>query len=249
MLEFSFGGLINFLLGIFSGFVLFTVVYVYFIVRGKNVDLDTSNKPVEQVDEEQLKTLITDKQNAFKTNYKQEDKRLSKMVFDLSYDLVEEIAGYYYPDSPHPMLELSIDEMIDLNQYISKRIDSILDQPLLKNTRNLRVTRIVQLFEKKKQIEQSKAYRVVRNKKVNKIRKATLGAINVFNPAYWFRKLVVGQSVDFITKRVALMIIAVVGEETSKIYSKKLFDKDIEFDFVDKELEALEEGSQNNDTD
>ncbi len=249
MLEFSLGGLINFLLGIFSGFVLFTVLYVYFIVRGKNVDLDTSNKPVEQVDEEQLKTLITDKQNAFKTNYKQEDKRLSKMVFDLSYDLVEEIAGYYYPDSPHPMLELSIDEMIDLNQYISKRIDSILDQPLLKNTRNLRVTRIVQLFEKKKQIEQSKAYRVVRNKKVNKIRKATLGAINVFNPAYWFRKLVVGQSVDFITKRVALMIIAVVGEETSKIYSKKLFDKDIEFDFVDKELEALEEGSQNNDTD
>ncbi len=245
MIEISFGGFINFLIGIFSGFVLFTVVYIYFIVRGKNVDLDSANHPVEEVDEEALKTLITDKQSAFKTQHKKVNKGLGKLVFDLSFELVEEIAGYYYPDSPHPMMELSIDEMIDLNQYISKRIDTILEQPLLKNTRNIRVTRIVQLFEKKKQIEQNKAFKVIRNKNVNRAFKATLGAINVFNPAYWFRKLVVGQSVDFITKRVALMIIAVVGEETSSIYSKKLFDKDLEFDFVDKELQALEEGSNN----
>ncbi len=249
MIEISFGGFINFLLGIFSGFVLFTVTYIYFIVRGKNLDMESITGTVEDVDQEELQALIIDKQNLFKKKYKNHDKGLGKTVFDLSYELVEEISGYYYPDSKYPMLELSVDEMIDLTHYITERIDKILEQPLLKNTRNVRVTRIVTLFEKKKQIEDKKIVKAMRNKNVNRAVKATLGAINVFNPAYWFRKLVVNTSVDFITKRVALMIIGVVGEETSKIYSKKLFDKDIEFDLVEKELQALERGTEDNEDD
>ncbi len=243
MIEISFGGFINFLLGILSGFVLFAVIYVYFIVRGKSLDEKSLVQSVENVDSEELRALIVDKQDAFKRMHKKQDKGLGKLVFDLSYELVEEISGYYFPDSKYPMLELSVDEMIDLNHYITKRIDGILEQPLLKNTRGVRVTRIVQLFERKKQLEDKKIVKAIRNRKVNRAMKVTLGAINVFNPAYWFRKLVVNTSVDFVTKRVALMIIGVVGEETSKVYSKKLFDKDIEFDVVEKELEALEKGS------
>ncbi len=243
MLEISFGGLINFALGILSGFILFTVTYIYFIIRGKNLDEQSIVQSVENVDQEELKTLILDKQEVFKKTHKKKQKGLGKLVFELSYELVEEISGYYFPKSKYPMLELSVDEMIELNHYITKRLDGILDQPLLKNTRNIRITRIVQLFEKKKQLEEKKVVKAMRNKTLNKAFKVTMGAINVFNPAYWFRKLVVNTSVDFITKRVSLMVIGVVGEETSKIYSKKLFDKDIEFDLVEKELEALEKGS------
>ncbi len=249
MLEISFGGLVNFLLGILSGFILFTVTYIYFIIRGKNLDEQSIVQSVENVDQEELKTLILDKQAQFKKMNRKHPKGLGKFVFDLSYELVEEISGYYFPKSKYPMLELSVDEMIELNHYITQRLDGILDQPLLKNTRNIRITRIVQLFEKKKQLEERKVVKAMRNKTVNKAFKVTMGAINVFNPAYWFRKLVVNTSVDFITKRVSLMVIGVVGEETSKIYSKKLFDKDIEFDLVEKELQALEKGSEDNNED
>jgi len=246
VLEISFGGLVNFLLGIFFGFILFTVTYIYFNVRGKSIDMDAVHKSSENVDEEDLKALIVEKQVFFKKNYK--DKGFGKLVFDLSYELIDEISKYYFPNSKHPMLELSVNEIIALNHYITDRIDQILEQPILKNTRNIRVTKLVQAYETKKKIDDQKLVKAVKSKAVRNTFKVGMGAVNLFNPAYWFRKLVVSTSVDFVTKRIALMIIGVVGEETSKVYSKKLFDKDLEFDLVEKELKALERGDDLSET-
>ena len=64
-------------------------------------------------------------------------------------------------------------------------------------------------------------------------------ALNAVNPVYWFRKLVINTSIDVMTRKVCVVIIGVVGEETAKIYSKKLFDKPIELDLVDENMEAL----------
>lgn len=242
MPEISFGGLINFLLGIMSGFILFTITYVYFLVRGKNLDTSLIHKPKVDVNEEELKTMILDKQDTFKKRYKKENEKIGKVVFDLSYELMDEISHYYFPNSKYPMLELSVNEIITLNQYITERIDKILDQPILKNTRNIRITKIVQAYELKKSIDQKKVIKAVKSKPVKKTVKVALTALNVMNPAYWFRKLVINTSMDFVTKKICLMIIGVVGEETSKVYSKKLFDKDLDFDLVDKELKALEAG-------
>ena len=242
MPEISFGGVINFLLGIFSGFVLFTMMYIYFSVRGKNAKIMLVRRPSVDVDEERLKEIIIGKQDNFKETYKRSDKNIGKLTFELSYELIEEISAFYFPDSKYPMLELSVNEIISLNHYITDRIDQILDQPILKNTRNVRVTKIVRAYETKKAIEERKLVKAAKSKAVKRTMKVTLGAINLFNPAYWFRKLVINTSMDFVTKKICLMIISVVGEETSKIYSKKLFDKDLELDFVDKELKALEAG-------
>ena len=242
MPEISFGGFINFILGIFSGFILFTLVYIYFSVRGKHSDMMLVRKPNVDVKEEELKKIIVDKQNSFKSIYKKNQKNIGKTTFDLSYELIEEISRYYFPDSKYPMLELSVNEIIKLNHYITDRIDGILEQPILKNTRNIRITKIVRAYEAKRAIDEKKLVKAVKSKTVRTTMKVTLGAINILNPAYWFRKLVINTSVDFVTRKICLMIISVVGEETSKVYSKKLFDKDIKFDLVDRELKALEEG-------
>lgn len=242
MPDISLGGLINFFLGLASGFIIFTLVYLYFIVRGKNMDLDTIHRPIEQVDEEALKQLIIDKQHEFKKTYKKNGKGFAKNVYDLSFELIEDIAAYHFPSSKHPLLELSVNELITLNHYITDRVDDILDTPFLKNTRNIRITRVVQIFEKKKQIEKTRVVRAVKNKKVRMAWKATRSIVNVFNPAYWFRKVVINTSVDYMTKHIAMLIIAVVGEETSNVYSKKLFDKEVDFSLVDEELQSLEKG-------
>ncbi len=243
MPEITFGGIINFILGILSGFILFTLVYIYFSIRGKNSDMMLIRKPEVDVDEEKLKQIIIDKQKAFKSAYKKNQKNIGKTTFNLSYELIEEISSFYFPDSKYPMLELSVNEFITLNHYITDRIDGILEQPLLKNTRNIRITKIVRAYETKKAIEQKRLIKAAKSGAVKTTMKVTLGALNLFNPAYWFRKLVINTSVDFVTRKICLMIISIVGEETSKIYSKKLFDKDVEFDLVERELRALEAGS------
>lgn len=237
----DFGVLVNFILGIFSGFLLFTVVYIYFVIRGKNMDASLLRKPDTEVDEEDLKEIILNKQETFK-KMKKKGQPIGKLTFELSYELIEEIAKYYFPKSKYPMLELSVNEMLALNHYITERLDKILNQPILKNTRNIRVTKIVRMYETKRSIDQNKLMKAAKNKVVKKSVKYTLGAVNLMNPAYWFRKLVVNRSVDFLGNKIALLIISVVGEETTKVYSKKLFDKEIEMDFVDKELAALEAG-------
>lgn len=231
--------LITFLLGLFSGFILFALVYIYFVVRGRGIDKAWRQRHAADVDEEELKAIVTEKQNAYKRGRKK-GQSPTRMVLDLSIEMVEEIARTYFPNSKYPTLELSVDEMLALNHYIAKRIEKILDQPVLRNTRNLRVTKIVRMYETQRAISQAKVVKAARSKAVKTTLKATMGAINFMNPAYWFRRLVINKSVDFVTTHIALMALAIVGEETIKVYSKKLFDKDVELDLVDKELRALE---------
>ena len=242
MFDISFGGLINFALGLVFGLILFTITYIYFLVRGKNIDMDAIHKSTQDVDEDVLREVIIEKQKVFKKRYKKEG--YGKLIYDLSLELIESISRHYFPDSKHPMLELSLNEFIMLSHYITDRVDQILEQPLLKNARNIRVTNMLKAYETKQKIDQQKLIKLAKSKTVQTTMKVSLGAINILNPAYWFRKLVVSTSVDFVTQRIGMMIIGVVGEETSKVYSKKLFDKDIEFDLVEKELRALEQGDE-----
>ena len=158
-------------------------------------------------------------------------------------ELIEEIASYFFPDSKYPMLELNVHELMDLNHYITNRISDILDKPVLKNTMNLQMTQIMSMFDKKRAIQENKVYRAAKKYKVGKLVKYGGAALNIVNPVYWFRKLVINTSVDAMTKKVCVVIIGIVGEETTKVYSKKLFEKPVELDMIETEINTmLEEG-------
>ena len=95
------------------------------------------------------------------------------------------------------------------------------------------------MFDKKKQIQQSRVVKAAQKYKVGKIVKYGGAALNVVNPVYWFRKLVINTSVDVMTKKICIVIIGIVGEETTKIYSKKLFDKPLELDMIEEEVNIM----------
>jgi hypothetical protein len=243
MFEISFGGFINFFVGMATGMVAFAAIYVYFLVRGKNINIDDIKRPNVDVNEEELRIMIIDKQKKFKRNKKLGNQNIAKLTFELSYELIEEISKYFFPESKYPMLELSVNELLNLNHYITNRLDDILDKPILKNTKNLQITKIMSMYDKKKAIEQNKLVKAAKKYKVVKIAKYSAAAINVFNPVFWFRKLVINTSVDVMTRKVCLVIIGIVGEETTKVYSKKLFDVPVELNVVEQEmLSLLEEG-------
>ena len=241
--DISFGGFINFFLGMATGAIAFSAIYILLLVRGKNINIEDIKRPTIDVDEEQLRLMILEKRKLFKRTKKLGNSSIAKLTFDMSYELIEEIATYFFPESKYPMMELSIHELLNLNHYITNRIGEMLDKPILKNTMNLRVTKIMQMFDKKKSIEQSKVVKAAKKYKVGKVVKYGGAALNVVNPVYWFRKLVINTSVDVMTKKVCVVIIGIVGEETVKVYSKKLFDVPMELNMVDEEVnKMLEEG-------
>ncbi len=239
MFEISFGGFINFFVGMATGMVAFAAIYIYFLVRGKNINIEDIKRPNIDVNEEELKTMIIAKQKQFKRNKKLGNQNVAKLTFELSYELVEEISKYFFPDSKYPMLELSVNELLNLNHYITSRLDNILDKPILKNTKNLQITKIMSVYDKKKAIEQNKLIKAAKKYKVAKVVKYGAAALNIVNPVYWFRKLVINTSVDVMTRKVCIVVIGIVGEETTKIYSKKLFDVPVELNVVEQEMLTL----------
>lgn len=234
---------INFFLGMATGIILFTAVYVYFLVRGKNIDVEEIKRPVIDVDEEILVDMIKDKQKHFKRTFKGTSEGVAKLTFTLSFELVEEIAQYFFPDSKYPMLELSVNELLNLTHYITDRIDAILDKPVIKNTKNLQVTRIMQMYDTKKQVQETKVVKAVKRLRLPKVLKYGSAAVNVINPVYWFRKIVINTSITAMTRKVCLVFIGIVGEETTKVYSKAIFNKEVDLDMVEDDMKKiLEEG-------
>jgi hypothetical protein len=242
MISFELSDLINFLFGILTGVLLFTATFVYLIVRGNSINLKKIKLPSYRVKEEEIRKVIIKHQNKLTRSLKLNRNNVAKLTFDISYELIDQIARFYFPNSKYPMLELSVHEIITLNHYVSDRIDSMLDKPVIKNTKNLRITQIMKLYDKKKLIEQSRAMKLNKKYKVDKVFKYSMMTLNAFNPVYWFRKLVINTSVDVITRRICVLIIGVVGEETTKIYSKKVFNKEDDLKLVDEQLQAFFDG-------
>ena len=237
--DITFGGFINFFLGMMTGVVAFLAFLTFFSFRGKRVNLQDISMPTVEFNEEDIKNLIESRQIKLKRNLKAGSDKTFRVTMDIAYELLEEISRYFFPESKYPMLELSIHELIDLNHYISNRVDELLDIPVLRNAKKAKIISIVNLYEKKKFLEESRVARAAKKYRFGKVLKYGGMALNVVNPVYWFRKLVLSTSIDAITRKLCVVIIGVVGEETAKIYSKKLFDTDVELDLVDGNMEEL----------
>ena len=241
--------IINFLLGMVTGVVLFLAALTVFGIRGKNLSLDVK-KPEGDLDENDLRFLIEQRQTKLKRSIKQKQEGAFKLTLEMSLELVEEISRYFFPNSKYPMYELSVNELLELNHYITNRIDEILEVPVLKNAKKTRVITIINMYEKKRAVEESKIAKAAKRMKLGKVLRYGSMALNAVNPVYWFRKLVLSTSIDAMTRKLCTTIIAVVGEETAKVYSKKLFDKDMELGIVDENMELLlEEGEEDEEVD
>ncbi len=235
----SFTGFINFFLGMVTGVVLFLSTLTFLSFRGNKINLDDVKRPDVDFDEDDIRKLVQNRQAKLKRNLRAKKDGMFRVTMDISYELIEEISRYFFPNSKYPMLELSVHELIDLNHYISNRIDELLDAPVLRNTKNVRIISIVKMYERKKYVEESRVAKAVKRYRVGKVLKYGSMALNAVNPVYWFRKLVLNTSIDAMTRKLCVVIVGVVGEETAKVYSKKLFDKEVELDLVDGNMEEL----------
>ncbi len=246
--DISFGGFVNFFLGMITGVVFFLAFITFFTFRGKKIDLADIKRPDVELNPDDLKQLIQSRQTKLKRMLKYEKQGAARSTLDVSYELLEEISRYFFPESKYPMLELSVTELIELNKYISDRIDELMDIPILKNAKKMRIIQIVRMYEKQRSITESKVVKAAKRAKLGKVLKYGSMALNAVNPVYWFRKLVISTSIDVMTRKVCVVIIGVVGEETTKVYSKKLFDEDIDLGVVDENMdELLTEGDEEDD--
>ncbi len=214
--------LISFIIGVSFGFLLLLLIYLYAVLKSLNKGLKLKKADETDIDEEEIKWLIDDGQKQFKDKELRNEIGYTRHLQNISGELAADIAKKFYPKSKHPYLELTVDETLTLAHYITDRVDELLKGKILRMTRGLTLAKIYELNETKSKIDSNKFVKAA--KKYAQVTKAAAAVLNAVNPVYWFRKLTKETLINIIMIRIGLAVIAITGEETYKIYSKKVFN-------------------------
>lgn len=215
------------LTGVLIGFVLCFAIYSLMIIIQIRNDKRFKQTKIENADEQKMSGLVEGIKDRFKEetegmNVKEKLSVLGSTVFET----VNIIAGEYYPDSKYPLYELSVSELLQFMHYLSNRVDAIFDKKLLKPFKKMTISQIFRFIDVKKKIEENKAVKLANRMKLGKISRIALSVINYANPVYWFRKLVTDTTVNYVINKTSLVIIDMVADETSKTYSKNIFNQE-----------------------
>ncbi|MBU1145679.1 MAG: hypothetical protein KJ971_07520 [Firmicutes bacterium] len=240
-LEITLPDIYTFVLGLFTGFVLLALFVAFFLITGRRKKSKIKFSKQTPLDDQIIESMIEAKQKELISTVKLTDNAYFKVAFDLSFDLMNEIAKYYFPDSKYPMYELSVQEILNLNFYITKRIETLVNSKFIRHFKNHRISTIINLLNKKKALDNSKLMKFNKKYKISKLYTVGRTVLNYANPIFWFRKLAIKPSTTLVTKEVCKFIISIFGEETNNIYSKKLFQEPDDVLLLEKEFDELVE--------
>lgn len=230
-----------FVLGILTGIILLSLTVVGIVASKERKKTKIRLSKGVPLNDKIVLEMIEGKQSQLDNTVRITDDGYFKVAIDLSLELSEEIARYYFPDSRYPLYELSIQELLNLNYYITKRFDELMNGKFFKLFKNYRIASIIDLLNAKKKITNSKLMQITRKIKLQQIYSASRTILNYANPIYWFRKLAIKPTTVYVTKELCKFIIMIFGEETNKIYSKAIFKKEDSEEDILNQVEKLVE--------
>lgn len=236
IIDFEITDLFLILFGIGVGLLIAMFAYIFIVLHGVKAKSFVVKSKSEGLTEEQIDEKIKFAQDSFLDKNLRAELTQIAHCRDICTSLVMDIASVYFPDSKRPLLELSVDEVLMLGIYISNRVNDILDHKGIRLFKKIKISTIMGMNDTKKNIDESVLMKAAKRYKLKGAFEAVKGALNVVNPIYWARKLVVAQAMDYATEKICLMVIGITAEETYKIYSKNVFNKDVVIDDKYKEL-------------
>jgi hypothetical protein len=221
-IRFDLSTFLSFLIGVSFGFLVLLLFYLYAVLKSLNKGLKLRGTDEQDIDEEEIKWLIKDAQKQFKIKEVRNKVGYAKYLGQITKELSIDVAKKFYPKSKYPYLELTLDEALLLNHYITNRLEELLQGKILRLVRGMTLAKIVELNDTKTKIEENIIVKTA--KKYKNVAKTAVSIVNVVNPVYWIRKVSQETITQVVMIRIGLSLIAITGEETYKIYSKKVFN-------------------------
>lgn len=230
LVQFNLSLLFSFLIGVGVGLAVMAVGYLILVLASMRSEKYVVETKVKDVTDDEVYQIIKETQAMFKDENIKGIQSNIAYAKDLSVSLVNNIAQKFFPESKHPLYELSINEVLMLGSYISKRLDEILDFKGLRILRKLKISTIISFTEIRDKVEANSIVKATKKYKIIEAFSAAMKVINIINPIYWARKFIIDTTLSVVIKKLCLVMIGVVGEETYKIYSKSVFDKEVNLD-------------------
>ena len=243
IINIDFGTILSFIIGILFGIAIICLLYAILVVASLGDKKFIIKTEDDSLSEEKVKELIIQAQRCFKDKKLRGKASRVSHCYKLTSDLAYGIAASFYPNSKYPLLELTIDEVVSLLGYIQVRVDEILNRRGLKILRKFKVSFIAEISMKTTSVLNSRAFNVTKD--VTKGIGIAKKVVNVINPAVWVRKVIIDNTMTIVLDKLCMIIISVVGEETYKIYSKKVLNKEAEIESdVDMLIDSMKEDIQ-----
>lgn len=244
--DFDISSLVAFLIGVFVGCALLAILYSILVISSLKSKKYLAKSNVIEVSDEEIKEAIDNAKKAYNDKVLKGAKSSVNHCVSVSINLVNDIARKFFPKSKRPVAELTIDEILELSIYVSNRINAIIDRPGLRLLKKLKLSTLLALGDAKKVIDDSALMKMTKKYKIKKVFDTLMGALNIFNPVYWVRRLFINTAIDLALNKLCLSVIGIVGEETYKIYSKRVFEEERYIDTnVGDIVESIEEQLEN----
>lgn len=233
-LEINLSTIIAFLLGIIIGMLFLFLLYALTSLKSIQKRRIIVSKELENITDDDIKNLINTAKNDYNVKKKQ-NKGVSFEDFrNIIIQLINQIAYRFYPKSKHPVLELTVDEVILLDRYLINRLDSFTSKKGIRLVKKIKLSTIAEILDTRNSINNNKAVKTIKEKKLDKVASTLWTIGHALNPITWAKKLIVNPTIRLLFNKICLVLISIVGQETYHIYSKKVFED------ASDELELLE---------
>lgn len=227
--EFTWSTFLVLFVGILLGFVICATIYgVLMMVSIRNEEKIRKDKKLNANPNTEKMNQEVDqiKQNFIASTEGLTNKERFQILGSSIVETIHVVATEYYPESKYPLYELTIEELILFLHYLSTRIEGVFNKTILRPFKKMTVSQIFKFMEVQKQISENKAVKAANKMKLGKVSRLFMGILNYANPVYWFKKLVMGTTINIAMRKICLVIIDIVSDETNKTYSKTIFDKE-----------------------
>ena len=246
--EFNFdvASLIAFIVGIFVGCALLALVYSILVISSLKSKKYIAKSDVIEVTDEEIKEIVDNAIKAYSDKNLKGAKNSVAHCTHVCMNLVTDISRKFFPKSKRPFAELTMDELLELCIYVSNRINDIVDRPALRLVKSLKLSTILAFGDAKKVIDDSTLMKMTKKYKLKKVFDTVKGVLNILNPLYWVRRVFINTALDIAVNKLCLSVIGIVGEETYKMYSKRVFEEERYIDTnIGDIVSSIEEQLQN----
>jgi len=141
-------------------------------------------------------------------------------VADMCSSLISEIAHVYYPNSPRPELEVTVADLLDLNERVIARLRKLLAKFPLSRLQGVRMSQLVDYHKLYTAVTGSVIIRSIRRKWARRAARSAAIAARYASPRFWIMRGLSRGGREFAARYFLTSLVTIAGEEAILLYRR-----------------------------
>jgi hypothetical protein len=141
-------------------------------------------------------------------------------IGDLCGSLISEIAHVYYAESPRPELEVTVTDLLDLNERVIARVRRLFEKFPLNRLQGLRMSQVLDYHRLYTSVSGNLIVRSIRNRWARRVARTAAIAARYADPRFWVMRGMTRGGREFAVRYLLTSIITIAGEEAILLYRR-----------------------------